>query len=190
MPIDHDEDADTDPVTDTDEMLMAMTDNAVQADPDDPKPPRRASDRYPDDSKGSVYENVPSTGYVGMPLQGLIETTSAGDELANRNVIGGPDGALFVFAEDNDDSTDEDYYDAMLRDDADEGGLDDEDKLGQLALMPVTHLDFEYGKNVYTIEVSDPDAEIDVSVFRVVITVMDVNEAPTAPSELRGLRRC
>ena len=65
--------------------------------------------------------------------------------------------------------------------------MDEEDKLGQLALMPVTHLDFESGKNVYTIEVSDPDAEIDVSVFRVTITVMDVNEAPSAPSELKGL---
>ena len=62
-----------------------------------------------------------------------------------------------------------------------------DDKSGQLALRPVTHLDAE-GKDTYTvIEISDPDATVAVSTYRVTITVMDVNDPPTAPSELKGL---
>ena len=64
---------------------------------------------------------------------------------------------------------------------------DVDDKMGQLALAPVTHLDFEGVKNTYVVEISDPDTEVDLSIYRVTITVMDVNEAPTAPSELKGL---
>ena len=55
-----------------------------------------------------VYENVPSTGYVGDPIL----------KLGDRDTIGGPDGATFVFAEDN-DGTDSTYYDAVTNDPAD-----------------------------------------------------------------------
>ena len=51
-----------------------------------------------------VYENVPSTGYVGIPL----------DMLGTRDMIGGPDGASFVFAEDMDDSVDLGFYDSVM----------------------------------------------------------------------------
>ena len=44
--------------------------------------------------------------------------------------------------------------------------------------MPVNHLDYET-KDTYIIEVSDPDAESDISTYRITIMVMDVNEPPT-----------
>ena len=161
---------------DSDRMLETGTDNAVQADPDPPTDP---------DAPGTevqmltrmVYENVPSTGYAGDPIA----------KLGDRNTIGGPDGATFVFAEENDDSSTADadgnngFYDAELLDAA--GGA--EDKIGQLALNPVTHLDYET-KDTYIIEITDPDSAVDISTYRITFMVMDVNEAPTAPSELRG----
>ena len=60
------------------------------------------------------------------------------------------------------------------------------DKFGQLALMPVTHLDHEAAKNTYTIEVMDADAASELGVITVVITVTDVNEAPKAPAQHFG----
>ena len=70
---------------------------------------------------------------------------------------------------------------------ADPPVLDVDDKRGQLALAVVTQLDYDFGKRTYTIEVTDPDADEAISTVRVTITVEDVNEAPSAPSELRGL---
>ena len=68
--------------------------------------------------------------------------------------------------------------------------MDDPDKFGQLALMPVTHLDYEAAKNVYTVEVMDEDADSELGVITVVITVTDVNEAPSVPGPaLRPRRR-
>ena len=174
---------------DTDEMESAGTANAVQPDPD---PPTGGTmpDTGVEEMEISVYENVPSTGYVGMPIEGLVVKNAADRVLANRDTIGGPDAATFVFADDV-DGTDSTYYDAPLRlpvDDADTADVDEsKDKGGQLALMPVTHLNAEGSKTTYVIEISDPEADIEVSVFRITITVMDVNEAPSAPSELRGL---
>ena len=169
---------------DTDEMESAGTANAVQPDPDPP-----TGGTMPDtgvqEMEISVYENVPSTGYVGMPIEGLVVKNAADRVLADRDTIGGPDADTFVFAEDNDHSGDDSDYSYYFHevDDADEDG----DKAGQLALAPVTHLDAEGSKTTYVIEISDPEADIEVSVFRITITVMDVNEAPSAPSELRGL---
>ena len=51
----------------------------------------------------------------------------------------------------------------------------------------MTHLDYDFGKRTYTIEVTDPDADEAISTVRMTITVLDVNEAPSAPEELRGL---
>ena len=96
-----------------------------------------------------------------------------------RNVIGGPDGASFVFAEDKGMPVD-DYYDMDLTDE------DPKDKMGQLAAAVVTHFDYEGGKREYIIELTDPDAEVAVGPVRVTITVMNVNEAPSAPEEQRG----
>ena len=115
-------------------------------------------------------------------------------------MISGPDGSTFAFAEDFDHATDESppedfadnrffvYYDVMLQGPLVAGSRNDitDDKGGQLALSPVIHLDAE-GKDTYVIEISDPDATIAVSTYRVTITVMDVNDPPSAPSELKGL---
>ena len=169
----------------SDETREAGTTRAVQPDPDPP-----GDGMTPDTGvvmiDRMVYENVPSTGYVGAPIENLMVRNSAGTVLANRHMIGGPDGDTFVFAEDNDDpptgGDDRMYYDVVLAPDT-----DTMDKMGQLALAPVTHLDYESSKNTYTIEITDPNADIEVSVFRITITVADVNERPTAPSELKGL---
>ena len=162
---------------DTDEMLSKGTDNAVQPDPD-------PTDEEEEGSSGvetftrMVYENVPSTGYVGDPIM----------DLGPRDEIGGPDGATFVFAESNDSVTPAStFYDADLRGPEADDGADVNDKMGQLALAPVTHLDAEGSKIEYTIEITDPDAETEISTYRITIMVMNVNEPPSAPAELKGL---
>ena len=157
---------------DSDEMLREGTENAVQADPDPPTTPGGPTTGVEMLTR-MVYENVPSTGYVGDPIT----------KLGDRNEIGGPDGAAFVFAEEQ-DATGSTYYDAPLLDDAE--GETANDKAGQLALVPVTHLDHE-GKDTYIIEITDPDSAVDISTYRITIMVMNVNEPPTAPSELKGL---
>ena len=164
----------------SDQTLSAGTGSAVQKDPDE-------EDNIPLPSTDPVlvtrmvYENVPSTGYVGIPLDltgemGLQYKDAAG-AIKSRDTIGGPDGASFVFAE-NYDEADDDFYDAVMTDsdniditddpdttDVDESAgntLDSQDKQGQLAAAVVTHFDFEAGKNTYIIEVTDPDAEVAV----------------------------
>ncbi len=70
-------------------MVAAGTANAVQPDPDPPTEGTTPGTGVVE-MEMSVYENVPSTGYVGMPIANL----------GDRNMIGGPDGDTFVFAED------------------------------------------------------------------------------------------
>lgn len=156
---------------DSDRMLETGTDNAVQADPDPPEDPERPPTGVEMFTR-MVYENVPSTGYAGDPIT----------KLGDRDTIGGPDGASFEFAEDKDLAADN-YYDNMLA--AADAAADTDDKGGQLALVPVTHLDYE-DKDRYIIEITDPDSAVDISTYRITIMVLDVNEPPTAPSELRG----
>ena len=112
----------------SDEMESAVTDNAVQPDPD-PDEDAEGPSTGVESIERMVYENVPSTGYVGDPIEGVMYKYAGTDY--ERNRINGPDGSSFVFAEANDDNTDLDYYDEDLRDDADAGGMDEEDKLGQ-----------------------------------------------------------
>ena len=186
----NDDDVDGSVVPNSDMMLDASTDNAVQKDPDAPGGPPPA-DPNDIEIERFVYENVPSTGYVGTPLTNLDYTGGS------RDTIGGPDGTSFVFAENRDDSVDLDFYDEFMvssdniLDDAgtadvDETDEDPNDKRGQLAANVVTQFNFEAGKNTYTIEVTDLNAVVPVGVVRVTITVLDVNEAPSAPSEFRG----
>ena len=134
----------------SDNMLEKGAVNAVQADPDPPTDPDRPATGV-EMFERMVYENVPSTGYVGDPLP----------KPGARDTIGGPDGATFVFAETKDNLATDAFYDTELLDAA--GTTDDKD--GQLALMPVTHLDYE-AKDTYIIEVSDPDAESDITTYR------------------------
>ena len=188
-----DDDPGTDPTPvetnhESDEMAFAGTKNAVQPDLDPPGDGMTPATGVEEITR-MVYENVPSTGYVGNPIGGLVIKTKSGTTIADRDMIGGPDADTFVFAENFDHSTDGTdvtgfyaYYNVAAGQDDVAG-----DKAGQLALAPVTHLDYESSKNTYTIEIMDPDADIEVSVFRITINVMDVNEAPTAPSELKGL---
>ena len=166
---------------DSDHMDEAAADNAVQSAPEDPDDPDRPVGGV-EELALMVNENVPSTGYVGMPI----------DDLGMRDTIGGPDGANFVFAEEMDAETDN-YYDEPLRrrgfgDDPDTIDVDESmDKGGQLALKAVTKLDAEGAKNTYVIEISDPDTETDLTIYRITINVVDVNDPPTAPSEQKGL---
>ena len=186
----------------SDQVVSKGTDNAVQKAPDDDDDVKLPS-TSPVLVSRMVYENVPSTGYTGIPLKmdgemGLRYKDANGDTQV-RDTIGGPDGATFVFAEGppfvttagatNYDDEDADFYDMELTNsdnlasDADE---DPNDKMGQLAANVVTHFDADEDKTEYIIEVTDPDAEVAVGPVRVTITVMNVNEAPTAPMEQRG----
>ena len=162
-------------------MLSKVTDSAVQA------PASEQDGLDPVDTTGdptgppsvidierSVPENTPSTGYVGIPLG--IEIIV--DENGMDRTMTGSDANVFVFAEAADD--DNVYYDPTLAPDPDIPN----DKMGQLALMPVHQLDFEASKNSYIIEFSDDGADSDV--YRVTILVTDVNEAPSIPMEDRG----
>ncbi len=158
---------------DSDRMLETGTDNAVQADPDPPTDPDAPATGVEMLTR-MVYENVPSTGYAGDPIEGL----------GDRDKIGGPDGAAFEFAE-RKDATADAYYDASLQGPTVGTVTDVDDKMGQLALVPVTHLDHET-KDTYIVEITDPDSSVDISTYRITFMVLDVNEAPTAPSELRG----
>ena len=161
----------------SDEMEEAVTDNAVQTDPGTGTGPGGTPSTEPILMDRMVYENVPSTGYVGMPL-GMLGT---------RDMIGGPDGASFVFAEDMDDSVDLNFYDTVMVESDDIAAVEDSiDKMGQLAAAVVTHFDAEGDKTEYIVEVTDPDAVVAMGPVRVTITVMNVNEAPTAPMEQRG----
>ena len=168
----------------SDETRSKGTDNAVQAAPPPPPPPPGT----PVDVVAivtSVKENIPATGYVGIPLDDLLKAIDKDMVLAPRDNIGGPDGAAFVLAEEKDLAADR-YYDPALTSQDDQS--DPPDKGTQLALgFPVTDLDFEGGKTTYTIEVTEPNAATAISTVRVTINVLDVNERPTAPSELRGM---
>ena len=77
-----------------------------------------------------VKENVPSTGYVGNPIKVSDLDYKVGEKTFSRKIIGGPDGATFVFAEDEDLAADNYYDDALTAADAAD---DTPDKRGQLA---------------------------------------------------------
>ncbi len=179
------DDPDTDPTPietafDSDETLEKVTDNAVEPDPDTTTGPDAPSADIIEVER-MVYENVPSTGYVGIPLDPNAHIDyRANGGTASRDTIAGPDAATFVFAEEQDDSGDT-FYDTTL------APTDDDltDKKGQLAAAVVTHFDRET-KPQYIIEVRDPDAQVTVGAVRVTINVMDVNEAPSAPEQLRA----
>ena len=175
FPIDASDDLDHN----SDRMMTKGTDNAVRTDPAGGTDPRQPSSARIDVER-MVYENVPSTGYVGIPLDNLSYHDGKGGVAVRDTISGGLDGEFFVFAEDKDDAVGDGYYDAMLVD----GSTGD--KHGQLAAAVVTHFDYESDKTEYIIEVTDPDAEVSVGAVRVTITVMDVNEAPSAPGELKG----
>ena len=98
---------------DSDEMLSKSTDNAVQEDPSGPDP----SDFPGQTINLEVAESTPSTGYVGMPVLTYDPTKKGQDP---RTDVGGPDGSMFVFAEDHDSNRRTptpvmvSYYDDML----------------------------------------------------------------------------
>ena len=170
----------------SDEMLSIVTDSAVQA-PVDPStaPGRDDTTTEPSgppsviDIQRMVPENTPSTGYVGMPLKMAIFANEDG----MVRTMTGADANVFMFAEDADGGADETkgYYDVDL---APSPELQENDKMGQLALVVVNQLDFEASKNDYIIEFSDNAADSDV--YRVTILVTDVNEAPSMPEKARG----
>ena len=155
----------------SDEVSEAGTDYAVQAAPT-PGVQQATSGGRVEMLEVTVPENTPSTGYVGVPLPGI----------GTNGAIQGIDASQFVLAEDVDDNGSA-YYDSLLAPLAD---IED-DKVGQLAAAAVTNFDYEDSKNTYTIDVVDPDPQAEVSMYRVTVMVMDVNEPPTPPREYRGL---
>ena len=193
---------------DSDETESKGTPNALQSDPEGPDP-----SAFPGGTiRLDVPESLPSTGYVGVPVLAYDPLKGVGKQDPRVNV-GGPDGGLFVFAEDHDCewraadepealNYDDSYYDNMLSsattttttvtDDAlcssmvETEAYQKFDKFGQLALLPVTHLDYEAAKNTYTVEVMDEDAANALGIITVVITVTDVNEAPSSPAQHFG----
>ena len=166
---------------DSDEMLMARTENAVQTDPTTPTdtgPIDPIVPGTPDPTMQSfsttVAENTPGSGYVRAPA-------SLNSDLTYE--VGGPDAEYFVFADDLVDrdsageAIDSDVYAADNR----------QDKPGQLAvaLSPaVTQLDYESAKNSYELELTGTDTDGNKDVIKVEIVVEDVNEAPTTPEAL------
>ena len=137
---------------DSDEMEEKRTANAVKAQAGAPSGPGPA----PAPESRSVPENVPSTGYVGVPL----EVTGT---------IGGADADSFEFAEDHDLNADTVTY--YSGDDLAPDPDLENDKFGQLALQPVTNLDRET-KDTYMITVGRTI---------VVVTVTGINDPPSAP---------
>ena len=115
----------------------------------------------------TVPENTPSTGYAGLPIRGLGTSPTI-----RLSVDSGP----FVFAEDHDGANDG-YYDSGLA-----PTVDIDDKIGQLALKPVSNLDYESGKTSYTITIAPGGEGAEVtSDVTVTIRVTDVNEGPPSP---------
>ena len=183
---------------DSDRMSSEATENAVQRDPATTDP-----SAFPAQTINlEVSESTPSTGYVGMPVL-RYDPTKTEDAQDKRIDVGGPDGGLFVLAEDFDNEGDDPtpgepftaggfavYYDARLSGTNDGAQPPVEtyqyDKFGQLALKPVTHLDYESGKNTYVVEVMDEDAAQELGVITVNITVTDVNEPPSPPAQHFG----
>ena len=172
------EDDDIETLYNSDEMQWKGSLGAVQEDPEGPDP----SD-FPDATiRIEIPETLPSTGYVGMPVL-MYDPTKSEKKQDPRVNVGGPDGALFTFAEDMDLVAD-DYYDSMLA--AADAASDTLDKFGQLALKAVNSFNYESGKNIYTVEVMDEDAANELGVIMVVITVTDRNEDPSAPRQHFG----
>ena len=133
----------------------------------------------------SVPENTPSTGYIGAPISELEYNQSASVK-ALRDDVGGPDVDSFGLAEEYDNPVDTGnnyypYYDLALAPNPEIEG----DKKSQIVMKPATILDYET-KKTYVVEIIDPDAAVSVGAVWVTINVTDVNEAPTAPKELRG----
>ena len=156
---------------DSDEMLHAGSENAVQA--------AQAAQSAGTHSASStmtvdleVAENTPGTGYAGIPVAGL----------GIRRMTGALDSGMFVFAEDH-DARDDGFYDEAL------APMEDmDDKADQLALMPGIHLDYEGASNSYVLELPVADGgEATEETVTVNITVTDVNEPPSAPQRSHGL---
>ena len=174
---------------DSDEMLTARTDNAVQTDPTDTTGPGPGPDPDPDPTdptdlpispvnpttqsfRTTVAENTPGSGYVGATVQliaGLVYVPS------------GPDAKHFVLADKLVDRTDavnptSDVY----------ASNNIQRKPGQLAvaLSPVVaQLDYEAGQNSYTFEMTAKRDSGQEDIIMVEIVVEDVNEAPSAPEK-------
>ena len=96
----------------SDETRSDTSENAVQKDPAGPDP----SDFPTQTVNLSIPESLPSTGYVGAPVL-VYDAKVEEDEQHNAKLqdprvnVGGPDAALFVFAEDFDNAADDDDND-------------------------------------------------------------------------------
>ena len=162
---------------DSDEMLTARTENAVQTDPTDPTgpgvepgpdpdpidpidPPTTPANPFTEAFETMVKENTPGSGYVGEPT-----TLFVGLDYE----LSGPDAGYFVLADD--------VRDVYATD-------NQQPKPGQLAvaLSPtVAQLDYEGSQNSYTFQMTATRPDGRQHIINVEIVVEDVNEAPSAP---------
>ena len=165
---------------DPDKQLIAKTMNAVSPEPDDGdtmETPNQAPMFDPASLRIEVPENTPSTGYVGSPVVAMDDSEDVLTyELLGANV----NRFALAPAEDADDtSVDEDeayYHDTVMR----------MTGPGQIAVKPVTHLDYEAQRNTFEVQVSAADSEGERGMATVTIVVTNVNEAPSAPMGFAG----
>ena len=171
-----------DPNVDQDRLVIMATENAVLLEaPRGPEAPSVDGPPAfgPDDVEFEIPENAPSTAYVGGPVVATdMEDDEAGTALTYD--IGGPNANRFVLAPAYSDGgspdTDAAYYaDSVMRNTGP----------GQIVVRPVTELDHE-SKPTYMVEVGATDSEGQRTTTTVIITVTDVNEAPSEPKPAIG----
>ena len=165
---------------DTARWLIAGTEFAVQKDPGDAPPPGQgnaAPEFDPMEVMFEVPENTPSTGFVGQHPDGATDAEDDATDPATLLTydLSGADADSFALASPNRAT----YY-----------AVEAAPFLlsltpVQIAVMPVTHLDYE-SKMAYSFELEATDSEGAMSSATVMVTVTNVNEAPSAPVEFIG----
>ena len=172
------------------QQLIAGTEFAVQVDPGPPPTPGQGNAAPAFDPMEVVFEvpeNTPSTGFVGQhtratdadQAEGVALTygaTDAEDDRTNPPTdliydLSGADADSFALASPNRS----DYYAA-------DATLELNLTPVQIAVKPVTHLDYE-SKKAYIFELGATDSEGARSFATVTVKISGVNEAPSAPVE-------
>ena len=154
---------------DSDEMLRAGTDNAVQTAPVTPEDPGTGDPTGPtgptpptmSSFRTQVAENTPGSGYVKEPVELMGGLTYE---------LGGTDADRFELA------------DSLI--DVYAGNL--HMRPGQIAMgmTPVEDLNFESDQGTYEVTLTGTDGDGQRDIITVEISVVDVNEAPSVPEEL------
>ena len=153
--------------------LIARTEFAVQQDPGPAPAPGQgnAAPAFdPMEVMFEVPEDTPSTGFVGQHPNGA--TDAEDDDATLEYDLSGADADSFALVLPDNRG---DYYAAQET-------LQLSLTPVQIAVMPVTHLDYE-SKTTYSFELGATDSEGARSFATVTVNVTGVNEAPSAPVE-------